>query len=270
MKSKSYPKISVITPSYNSSKYLEQAIQSVLSQNYPNFEHIIMDGGSTDGTVEILKQYPHLKWFSEPDEGQSDAMNKGLLMATGEIIVVLNADDFFEPGAFHTAVKYLDKEQGIFFIVGECNVIDEQGRKLEGYNNPRVTLFEMLQWWKYLVPLNPSSYFYYNEVHQRVGLFDKENHSSMDYDFLYRVALNYKMSKIEETLGNYRYIAGTKTFESNQNTDVLKSLSVYRKYWKYLSFRQRMQVAFSYRVYLINRIKCVSLLRRLVSKAFRV
>ena len=155
------PKISVITPSLNSGKYIEQGIQSVLGQDYPNFEHIVVDGGSTDGTIEILKKYPHLKWVSEPDRGQSHAMNKGFQMATGEIIVYLNADDFFEPNAFYTAVKYLNKENDMYFVVGECNVIDDEGNKLGGYKNPRVTLYEMLQWWKYRFPRNPSSYFYY-------------------------------------------------------------------------------------------------------------
>lgn len=80
------PKISLVTPSYNSGKYIRETISSVLSQDYDNFEYFVIDGGSTDNTVKILKKYPHLKWVSEPDEGQSDALNKGLKMATGEII----------------------------------------------------------------------------------------------------------------------------------------------------------------------------------------
>ena len=106
------PKISIVTPSYNSAKFIEDCIQSVLKQNYPNFEHIVIDGGSTDGTVEILKQYPHLKWISEPDEGQSDALNKGFKMAEGDILGWLNADDVYLKNVFQ--LKHL-WHQRIFF-----------------------------------------------------------------------------------------------------------------------------------------------------------
>jgi glycosyltransferase involved in cell wall biosynthesis len=92
-------KISIITPSFNSVNYIERAIKSVLSQDYDNWEHIIVDGGSMDGTLEILKKYPHLVWVSEPDRGQSDAMNKGFQMSTGEIIGYLNADDWYKEDA---------------------------------------------------------------------------------------------------------------------------------------------------------------------------
>ncbi len=92
MKEKYLPKISVLIPSFNQGKYIEENIQSVLNQNYPNFEHIIIGGGSSDNTVGILKKYPHLIWVSEPDEGQSDALNKGVDMATGDIIGWINSD----------------------------------------------------------------------------------------------------------------------------------------------------------------------------------
>jgi len=97
-------KISVITPSLNSGEHIERAIQSVLAQNYDNFEHIIVvDGLSTDNTLDILKKYPHLTWVSEKDSGQSNAMNKGFAMSSGEIIVYLNADDYFLPEAFRSS-----------------------------------------------------------------------------------------------------------------------------------------------------------------------
>ena len=102
-------KISVITPCFNASKYLKEAIISVLRQDYPNFEHIIVDGKSTDGTLEIIKNYNHIIWISEPDDGQSDAMNKGFHMSSGEVIVYLNADDYFLPGAFKKVIPYFEK-----------------------------------------------------------------------------------------------------------------------------------------------------------------
>ena len=99
-------KISVITPVLNGAKYIEQAIQSVLKQNYIDFEHIIIDGGSTDGTIDILSKYPHLVWYSEIDSGQPQAMNKGFSIAKGEIIVYLNCDDYFESNALEIANRY--------------------------------------------------------------------------------------------------------------------------------------------------------------------
>src|SRR4030066_1952836 len=95
-----WPKVSIITPSYNRAGMIETAIQSVLSQNFPEVEHIIIDGGSTDGTLDVLKKYPHLRVVSEPDQGMYDALNKGLNLATGEIIGFLNTDDYYAPSVF--------------------------------------------------------------------------------------------------------------------------------------------------------------------------
>src|ERR1700755_1492305 len=96
-------KISIITPSYNQGRFIEDAILSVLSQGYPDFEHIVIDNCSTDNTLDVLKKYPHVKWVSEPDRGQSNALNKGFGLSTGDVLGWLNCDDFYLPGAFHAA-----------------------------------------------------------------------------------------------------------------------------------------------------------------------
>ena len=101
-------KISILTPSFNSAQYIERAIKSVMDQNYDDWEHIVVDGGSNDGTVEILKKYTHIKWISEPDRGQSDAMNKAFAMSRGDIIGYLNADDTYEPNIFKIIVEYFN------------------------------------------------------------------------------------------------------------------------------------------------------------------
>ena len=105
----STPKITIVTPSFNQGKFIDENIQSVLTQNYPNFEHIIIDGGSIDGTVDILKKYSHLKWVSEPDRGQASALNKGFRMATGDVIGWLNSDDSYLPGTFEVVARAFDK-----------------------------------------------------------------------------------------------------------------------------------------------------------------
>ena len=91
------PQITILTPSYNQAAFIEQTIRSVIAQNYPRVQHIVIDGGSTDGTVEILRKYPHLTWISEKDRGQADALRKGLELAVGDVIGWLNSDDFYEP-----------------------------------------------------------------------------------------------------------------------------------------------------------------------------
>jgi glycosyltransferase involved in cell wall biosynthesis len=243
---KMVPKISIITPSFNSAKFIEQAIESVLIQNYSNFEHIIVDGGSTDGTIGILKKYPHLKWVSEPDRGQSHAMNKGFAMSTGDIIVYLNADDFFEPSAFYTVINYIDKEKSIFFVAGELYIIDEEGNK-RCTENTKVTLFEMLHWWESNpFPSNSVSYFYYREVQEEVGGFDEDNMYSLDYDFLLKVVIKYKIKKIDEKLGNFRFIKGTKTHSTQgyEYLNIKNGLS--KKYWKYLNKKQKILIFASY------------------------
>jgi glycosyltransferase involved in cell wall biosynthesis len=117
-------KISVITPSYNQGQFIEDAIQSVLVQAYPDFEHIVIDNCSTDGTLDILKRYPHIKWVSEPDHGQSHALNKGFRMSTGDILCWLNCDDFYLPGAFHAAAAALEDKHidGVYSDLKFCNI----------------------------------------------------------------------------------------------------------------------------------------------------
>ena len=239
-------KISVITPSFNSGKYIEQAIQSVIAQDYQNFEHIIIDGGSKDNTIKILKKYPHLKWISEPDNGQSHAMNKGFEMSTGEIIVYLNADDFFEPDAFKIAVKHLAKDKGVYFVAGEVYVIDDFGN-IKRTENSKVSLYEMLQWWKpYPYPCNPVSYFYFREVQDSVGGFDEKKCLNMDYDFLLKVAVKYSIKKINTVLGNYRFVQGTKTY-GTQSFEYINIKNAFTKeFWRYLDRKEKMKISFNY------------------------
>ena len=125
-----YPKISVVTPSYNQGIFIEDAIQSVLEQNYPNVEHIVIDNCSTDGTVEILKKYQHLSWLSEPDKGQSDALNKGFTRATGSWILWLNADDYILHGAMKSFVHALDERQSGDYFYGDFFLVDENRHAL--------------------------------------------------------------------------------------------------------------------------------------------
>ncbi len=130
--SASLAKISLITPSYNQAIYLEQTIQSVISQHYPNLEHIVIDGGSTDGSVEIIKKYEkHLTyWVSEPDKGQSNAINKGLQKATGSIINWLNSDDYLETGALHFVADAF-RDPSVNVVCGKSRLFTGDGQTIQ-------------------------------------------------------------------------------------------------------------------------------------------
>jgi len=207
-------RISVLTPCRNAEKYIDEAIASVLSQNYENFEHIVIDGGSHDRTVDILKKYPHLTWLSEPDKGQSDAMNKGFNLSKGDIIVYLNADDYFLPHAFDVVMRQFEK--GAKFVVGKVAILHEDGSRQ--INDPKTEMKDMLKWWeRNAFCCNPVGYFYHREVQKRIGGFKENNHYTMDYEFLLESALRFELTKIDATLGVHRRSKGTKTYESIAN-----------------------------------------------------
>lgn len=204
-------KISVLTPSYNSVNFLDRAIQSVLSQDYTNWEHIVMDAGSQDGTKEILTKYPHLIWESEPDKGQSDAMNKAFTKSTGDIIVYLNADDYFKEGAFRAVVEAFDANPNMDIIVGSLEINDE----IIGVKQivvPTIDLSEIIQLYKgFVFPANPVSYFYKKNVQVEIGEFPLDNHYTMDFWFLLRVFSRYRAHKFGFILGTFSMYGTNKT-----------------------------------------------------------
>jgi glycosyltransferase involved in cell wall biosynthesis len=213
---KKSPKISVVTPSYNSAASIERAIQSVLEQDYANWEHVIADGLSTDGTVDILKRYSHLRWVSEKDKSQEEAMNKGFRRSTGDIIVYLNADDYFFPGAFSSVVKEFEK--GAKFVMG--NVLVKSPRlHSEFLNVPRTTLLGMIRHWEpNSFCHNPVAYFYAREVQERIPI-GEETYAIQDLEFLLSAATLYPFVKINKTLGCFEDGTDTKTAKTQSRLD---------------------------------------------------
>jgi glycosyltransferase involved in cell wall biosynthesis len=213
-------KFSIITPSYNSGKYIEEAILSVSGQEYNNFEHIVVDGGSEDNTLEILHKYPHVKWISEPDKGQSHAMNKGFSMSSGEIIGYLNADDYYLPAAFKTVLHYF--EENADFAVGKVKVLLDDGSSW--INDPKVTHWEMLHHWQPdAFCVNPAGYFYSRRVQEKVKGFNENNTRTMDLEFLLAAARDFELIKINRLLGVFRLTRDAKSILFREDEDIWSS-----------------------------------------------
>ena len=208
------PLVSIVTPSFNQARYIEATIQSVLGQTYPRIEYLIVDGGSTDGTVEVIKKYAGRIgwWVSEPDQGQTDAINKGFARARGDILAWLNSDDTYEPGAVAAAVKYLLEHPEVGMVYGDCNFINEEGRVIgrfgaaqtdyrllrQGYVHiPQQTMFFRADLWKQVGPLDPSFYF------------------AMDYDLWTRLAARTQLKYVRETWANFRLHTSGKTIAAD-------------------------------------------------------
>jgi glycosyltransferase involved in cell wall biosynthesis len=209
-------KISIITPCLNAETSIARAIESVRDQSYKNWEHIIVDGGSRDGTLAILAKYPHLKVKSGPDAGQADAMNKGIEMASGDIISFLNADDYYFPEAFLKVAEAFDDQTD--FVVG--NVLVKSKRlNAEFLNTPRFELEGMLRHWEpNAFSHNPVGYFYRLSL-QKQCPFNAQNYESMDLEFLLAAASICKFKKIEFTLGCFEDGHDTKTDKTQLKPD---------------------------------------------------
>jgi len=208
---KRLPYISIVTPSLNQGDYIEQNIKSVLNQEYPNFEHIIIDGGSTDGTIDILMKYNHLIWVSEKDRGQSEAINKGFKMAKGEIIGWLNSDDCYEPNAFFTIVQELNKAERKYVVFADSYVIDEKGSRI-GYLKGKLPHPKgWFKYWQKDYRIPSASVFFYKDIFRKVGYLDENIHYVMDDDYSLRINEHYEFHYIKKPLASMRVHDRAKT-----------------------------------------------------------
>jgi glycosyltransferase involved in cell wall biosynthesis len=178
------PSISVITPSLNQGVFIEDAILSVARQNYPNFEHIVVDGGSTDETLATLRRYPHLRWISEPDRGQSDAINKGFQMAGGDLVVWLNADDYYLPGAFAAIGRFAEANPSADVIYGDCVFVDRWGRLVRYKTEHGFDRLVLLYYGCYI----DSTAFLARRLVKEGLLLDISYRACMDYEYFVHLA----------------------------------------------------------------------------------
>jgi len=209
------PLVSIVTPSFNQARYLEKTIKSVLGQDHPRIEYIIVDGGSADGSLEIIRNYQDKLawWVSEKDRGQTDAINKGFARAQGGILAWINSDDTYNPGAVSAAANYLTEHPEIALVYSDCNYIDEDDRIIgqfpaaqtdcrrlrKGYVHiPQQTMFFRAKYWQELGPLDPSFYF------------------AMDYDLWTRLAARAPFKYIPgQTWANFRIHTSGKTVSAD-------------------------------------------------------
>ena len=204
------PLVTVVTPSFNTARFIRETIESVHSQDYPAIEHIIIDGGSTDGTLQILKEYPHLTWVSEPDRGQSDAVNKGFRRAKGEIIGWLNSDDTYTPGAVSYSVDFLQEHPEVDAVHSDCNVVDENSQLLWVVKSQpfRLDTFLMKSY------IKQPTVFMCRRVVETLGGVDENLDYVIDREFWLRVGMAFKMEYLpERILANFRLCPGTKSYE---------------------------------------------------------
>lgn len=204
------PKISIITPSFNQVDYIEKAIASVLRQNYANKEHIIIDGGSTDGTLTILKKYDGIRWLSEKDNGQSHAFNKGFALTDGEIIGWLNSDDLYDKDVFAMVAEAFANNPDVIAVYGGCTIIDKHDHIVAEIPVPDCTFKSMLHK-GYSVIAQPSVFIKRKYLAEERVVLDETLNYSMDYDLFLRLLRKGPFLRINKNISFFRMHDTSKT-----------------------------------------------------------
>ena len=221
------PRISIITPSFNQAAFIEQTISSVLGQRYPNLEYIIIDGGSTDGTVDIIRKFEAqlAYWVSEKDRGQSDAINKGLKLATGDIVGYLNSDDYYLDGAFERVAAAYRVDRSVDLWHGRCRIVDQYGAKIDERVGSIKRYDEILDlwdvWWKRRNFVQPEV-FWTRRIGEKVGPFREDLHWVMDYEYWLRIlSAGGKVGFIDAELAAFRMQPNQKSTQPTRTAEEL-------------------------------------------------
>ncbi|MGA2333485.1 MAG: glycosyltransferase family 2 protein [Syntrophales bacterium] len=195
------PSVSVITPVLNGEKYITETLDSIKSQSYGNIEHIVVDGGSTDGTVKILREYPDINLLEGSDKGMYDAINKGLDIAQGDVLAYLNCDDLYYPDTIKRSVEFFTENPGIDMIYGDLDLIDDASRFIAHYRCPdfNLKLFASIGW-----ILSQPTFFWRRRVCDVVGKFNPDLKLLGDYEFFLRVGKKCKIQRISGLYACFR------------------------------------------------------------------
>lgn len=206
------PKVTVVIPTLDSGRFLREALESVLGQDYPRLECRVVDGGSTDNTLEVLKEYEdRIEWVSEPDRGQAHAINKGLAAAEGEVVAWLNADDRYLPGAVSKAVECLVAHPEAAAVYGDVEWIDEEGRTLEVRRSMPFEMHRLLNYYNYIPQMTT---FFWRRIWEDLGGLDEGLRYAMDYDLWIRMGKTGPMLYMGCVLAQWRVHKGSKTSAS--------------------------------------------------------
>ena len=233
------PLLTIITPVFNNVTYISAAIENYLTQQCSFSELLIMDGGSTDGTQEVIAQYakahPSIQCVSEKDKGQSDAMNKGITLAKGKYISFLNVDDYYSEGCLNEVYQILTQNPDINYLVGDCNVWDHTGNLIYVNRPSKVNKYHVFSGLHFSV--NPSAYFYQKSLHDKVGLYPLDNHYNMDLEMILRFRAVTKFDYFPKVWGNFRMLPNAKTFEDQETNQLeIRKQLLLKRYQKKQSF----------------------------------
>jgi glycosyltransferase involved in cell wall biosynthesis len=205
------PLVSIITPSLNQGRFIRETIESVLSQDYPRLEYIVVDAGSTDNTLDILRSYgDRLIWSSAPDLGQANAVNTGFRLAKGEMLGWLNSDDTYHPGAVKAAVEYLATHADTAVVYGNAYYIDEKNAVIGTYPTEDFSLERMAE---ACLICQPTA-FIRRAALDAVGLLDPTLRYCMDYDLWIRLGRRFRIDRFHRVIANSRRYPETKSFAS--------------------------------------------------------
>jgi glycosyltransferase involved in cell wall biosynthesis len=223
-------RISIITPSFNQGRYLEQTIRSVLLQQYPNLEYIVIDGGSSDQSVRVLQHYDRWLsyWVSEPDGGQSMAINKGLKQSTGSILAYLNSDDYYLPGAFQAILSTFAERPEHDLIYGKCQFVDHEGGILSEHAGSIRSFNEIIDlwdvWWQRRQLVQPEV-FWTRRIMDKIGLLNERLHYGMDYDYWIRMLRNGALiSSADYPVAAFRFHASQKSMAAQKAAEELLTI----------------------------------------------
>ena len=208
------PSITIVTPCFNAVEFIERALDSVAAQDYPHIEHVVVDAGSTDGTVEILQARSNIRWISEPDEGQSDAMNKALAMATGDIVGWLNADDWYLPGSFAAIAGAAIANPEAEWFTGRCPIVDNDGTEIrKAVTHYKNALLRAYSFPLYLTQnfISCPATFVRRDAYAAVKPFRIDYRYSMDYDIFLQLARRGDPNIIHRDLAVFVMMEGTKS-----------------------------------------------------------
>ena len=204
------PRFAIVTPSYNTAKYLGVAIRSVLDQDYPNLDYLVMDGGSTDGSVEVLRSFgERVRWVSQKDAGQADAIKRGFEQTDGEILTWLNSDDFFCPGAFDVVADYFAAHPDVDVVYGDANYVDHRGELIS--RCVHVEPFSRERLFHYSDFIVQPAAFFRRRAYEAVGGVNPKFHWALDYDLWLKMAQGFKFAYLPKVLANYRWVGDNKS-----------------------------------------------------------